>query len=112
LAVESFCSAGLTDCVCSCLLAGMVHFGFRRVFERLLSNEKLSSPVPFEVLASPNAKDFSQVRLPKRKPDTGIVGGFLTGADMNSVALELSTESGFPVVSHQYARFVLDSKAF
>jgi hypothetical protein len=79
----------------------MVHFGFRRVFERRLSNEKLSSAVPFKVLVFPNAKGFRQVRLPKRKPDAGIVGVFLTGADMNSVALELSTESGFPVVSHQ-----------
>jgi len=33
----------------------------RRVFERLVSNDKLSSPVPLQILAFRNSKGFSQV---------------------------------------------------
>ena len=55
------------------------------------------------VLAVPNSKGFSEAPSKDGKPDTEIVGVFLTGADMNFVALHLSTESGFPVVFHQYA---------
>ena len=80
----------------------------RRVFEKLLSNEKLSSPVPLQILAFRNSKGFSQVAPTKNgKPDIGIVGVFQTGGDMNFIALDLSTESGFPIVFHEYAHSVL-----
>lgn len=46
------------------------------------------------------------------KPDQRIGGVFLTGGDVNSIALDLTTESGFPVVFHKHAPFVLDSKDF
>lgn len=80
----------------------------RHVFERLLSSEKLNSPVPLQIIAFRNSKGFSQV-APTRdgKPDTGIVGVFQTGGDMNFIALDLSTESGFPIVFHEYAHSVL-----
>jgi tetratricopeptide (TPR) repeat protein len=80
----------------------------RLVFEKLLSNDKLSSPVPLQILAFRSAKGFSQVAPSKNgKPDTGIVGVFETGGDMNFIALDLSTEAGFPVVFHEYAHSVL-----
>ncbi len=80
----------------------------RLVFEKLLSNEKLTSPVPLQILAFRSSKGFSQVAPSKNgKPDTGIVGVFQTGGDMNFIALDLSTESGFPVVFHEYAHSVL-----
>jgi len=80
----------------------------RRVFEKLLSNDKLTSPVPLQILAFRNSKGFSQVAPSKDgKPETGIVGVFQTGGDMNFIALDLSTESGFPIVFHEYAHSVL-----
>jgi tetratricopeptide (TPR) repeat protein len=80
----------------------------RLVFEKLLSNDKLTSPVPLQILAFRSSKGFSQVAPSKNgKPDTGIVGVFQTGGDMNFIALDLSTESGFPVVFHEYAHSVL-----
>jgi tetratricopeptide (TPR) repeat protein len=80
----------------------------RLVFLKLLSNDKLTSPVPLQILAFRNAKGFSQVAPSKNgKPDTGIMGVFQPGGDMNFIALDLSTESGFPVVFHEYAHSVL-----
>jgi tetratricopeptide (TPR) repeat protein len=80
----------------------------RLVFEKLLSNEKLTSPVPLQILAFRNSKGFGQVAPSKNgNPDAGIVGVFQMGADMNFIALDLSTESGFPVVFHEYAHSVL-----
>lgn len=80
----------------------------RLVFAKLLSNDKLTSPVPLQILAFRNAKGFSQVAPSKNgKPDPGIVGVFQTGGDMNFIALDLSTESGFPIVFHEYAHSVL-----
>ncbi len=80
----------------------------RLVFEKLLSNDKLTSPVPLQILAFRNAKGFSQIAPSKDgKPEAGIVGVFLTGGDMNFIALDLSTESGFPIVFHEYAHSVL-----
>jgi Flp pilus assembly protein TadD len=80
----------------------------RHVFEKLLSNDKLTSPIPLQILAFRNSKGFGQVAPSKNgKPDTGIVGVFQTGGDMNFIALDLSTESGYPVVFHEYAHYVL-----
>jgi len=80
----------------------------RLVFEKLLSNEKLNSPVPMQILAFRNSKGFSEVAPSKDgKPQAGIVGMFQTGGDMNFIALDLSTESGFPIVFHEYAHSVL-----
>lgn len=80
----------------------------RLVFEKLLSNDKLTSPVPLQILAFRNSKGFSQVAPSKNgKPDTGIMGVFQPGGDMNFIALDLSTESGFPLVFHEYAHSVL-----
>ncbi|HKN76318.1 MAG TPA: tetratricopeptide repeat protein [Candidatus Acidoferrum sp.] len=80
----------------------------RLVFEKLLSNEKLNSPVPLQILGFRNAKGFSQVApLTNGKPDPGLLGLFQTGGDMNFIALDLSTEAGFPVVFHEYTHTVL-----
>lgn len=80
----------------------------RLVFEKLLSNDKLTSPVPLQILAFRNSKGFSQIApLRNGKPDPGIVGVFQTGGDMNFIALDVSTEAGFPVVFHEYAHSVL-----
>ena len=80
----------------------------RHIFEKLLSNDKLNSPIPLQILAFRNSKGFSQVAPSKNgKPDTGIVGVFQTGGDMNFIALDLSSESGFPIVFHEYAHYVL-----
>ncbi len=80
----------------------------RLVFEKLLSNEKLNSPLPLQILGFRNAKGFSQIApLRNGKPDPGLVGVFQTGGDMNFIALDLSTEAGFPVVFHEYTHSVL-----
>jgi len=80
----------------------------RHIFEKLLSSEKLNTPVPLQILGFRSAKGFSQVAPSKDgKPDQGIVGVFQTGGDMNFIAIDLSTESGFPIVFHEYAHSVL-----
>ena len=80
----------------------------RLIFEKLLSNDKLTSPIPLQILAFRNSKGFSQVApLRNGKPDPGIMGVFQPGGDMNFVALDLSTEAGFPGVFHEYAHSVL-----
>jgi tetratricopeptide (TPR) repeat protein len=80
----------------------------RHVFEKQLSSEKLNSPVPLQILAFRNSKGFSQVGPTKDgKPDTGVAGVFQTGGDMNFIAIDLSTESGFPVVFHEHVHSVL-----
>src|SRR4029077_5378524 len=69
----------------------------RLVFEKLLSKEKISSPIPLPIFPFRNSKGFSQIApLRNGKPDSGIVGVFQTGGDMNFIALDLATEAGFP----------------
>ena len=71
----------------------------RLVFEKLLTSDKLTSPVPLQILGFRNSKGFSQVApLRNGKPDPGIVGVFIPGGDMNLIAFDLSTEAGFPTV--------------
>jgi tetratricopeptide (TPR) repeat protein len=80
----------------------------RHVFEKLLSSEKLNSPIPLQILAFRNSKGFSEVAPSKNgKPDPGVVGVFQTGGDMNFIGIDLSTESGFRVVFHEYTHSVL-----
>jgi len=80
----------------------------RLVFEKLLSNEKLNSPVPLQILGFRSSKGFSQIApLRNGKPDPGVVGVFQTGGDMNFIGLDLSTEAGFPVVFHEYVHSIL-----
>jgi Flp pilus assembly protein TadD len=80
----------------------------RHIFEKLLSNDKLNSPIPLQILGFRNSKGFGQVAPSKNgKPAVGIVGVFQTGGDMNFIALDLSSESGFPIVFHEYAHYVL-----
>jgi Flp pilus assembly protein TadD len=80
----------------------------RLIFEKLLSNDKLTSPIPLQILAFRNSKGFSEIApLRNGKPDPGLMGVFLSAADMNFIALDLSTEAGFPGVFHEYAHSVL-----
>jgi tetratricopeptide (TPR) repeat protein len=80
----------------------------RLVFEKLLTSDKLTSPVPLQILGFRNSKGFSQVGpLRNGKPDPGIVGVFIPGGDMNLIAFDLSTEAGFPTVFHEYTHSVL-----
>src|SRR5271169_3443434 len=80
----------------------------RNVFEKLLSADKLNSPIPLQIIAFRNSKELAQV-LPRRngKPPEGIAGWFLHSDDMNFVALDASLESGFPIAYHEYAHTVL-----
>ena len=80
----------------------------RSIFEKLVSAEKLKSPIPLQIIAFRTSKELTDV-MPRRngKPMEGIAGWFLQNDDMNFVALNASEESGFPVAYHEYAHTVL-----
>src|SRR5277367_2013957 len=80
----------------------------RRVFEKLLSAEKLNTPIPLQILAFRGAKEFDDVApLVNGKPQQNLAGFFQSSGDMNFIALNLSRGEEYPLVYHEYSHSVL-----
>ncbi len=79
------------------------------VFGVLMGKKDVTLSVPLQVLAFRNNKGLKQVApLFKGKP-VDLAGLYEKGADQNFIALDLSSEAGWPVVFHEYAHLLLNS---
>jgi len=80
----------------------------RYVFGTLIGKDKVSVPVPLQILAFRNTKGFRQfMPLWKGKPITA-AGLYQGGEDRNFILLDLSTYDPYSVVFHEYAHLLLN----
>ncbi|HEY6970094.1 MAG TPA: tetratricopeptide repeat protein [Candidatus Angelobacter sp.] len=80
----------------------------RAVFGKLMAKAKVNLPIPLEIVAFRNSKEFKQfVPLWHGKP-TQLAGLFQPGEDRCFIMLDLSVENSFQVVFHEYAHQLLN----
>src|SRR5215510_6303280 len=86
-----------------------MHFEqMRAVFGMLLTKAKINLPVPLQIVAFRNNKEFKQfVPLWHGKP-TQLTGLFQPGEDRCFIMLDLSAENSLQVVFHEYAHQLLN----
>lgn len=75
----------------------------RAVFGALLSQAKINIPIPLQIVAFRNSKEFRQFSpLWKGKP-VDLAGLFQSGEDRCFIMLDMSVENPWSVVFHEYA---------
>ena len=80
----------------------------RAVFETLLTKANVNIPVPLQIVAFRNSKEFRQfVPLWNGKP-VDLAGLFQGGEDRSFIMLDMSTENPWAVVFHEYAHQLMD----
>lgn len=81
----------------------------RAAFGVLFNGLKVNIPVPLQIVAFRNQKEFRGfVPLWKGKP-VEMAGYFQGAEDRNFIALDLSSENGWGVVFHEYAHLLINS---
>ena len=81
----------------------------RAIFGQLMGKKDVTLSLPLQVLAFRNNKGLKQVApLWKGKP-VELAGLYQKGAEQNFIALDLSSEAGWPVIFHEYAHLLLNS---
>jgi tetratricopeptide (TPR) repeat protein len=79
---------------------------FGVIFNR--ANAKVSLPVPLEIVAFRNSKEMREFAPIFNKKPVELAGYFLSGEDRNFIAIDLSTESSWEVVFHEYAHLIIN----
>ena len=80
----------------------------RAVFGALLTKANVNIPVPLQIVAFRNAKEFRQfVPLWNGKP-VQLAGLFQGGSDRSFIMLDMSTENPWSVVFHEYAHQLMN----
>ncbi|HUS18140.1 MAG TPA: tetratricopeptide repeat protein [Terriglobales bacterium] len=81
----------------------------RKLFGTLLVRDKLNLNIPLVIVAFKDNRGLKSVApLWKGKP-IDLAGLYLRGEDRSFIALDLSSEAGYPVVFHEYAHLMLNS---
>ncbi|HSA92937.1 MAG TPA: tetratricopeptide repeat protein [Terriglobales bacterium] len=81
----------------------------RAAFGTLILRKSVSIPVPLQILAFRNSRGLRQVvPIWKGKP-VDLAGLFQPGEDRNFIALDLSAESKWETVFHEYAHMLLNA---
>ncbi|HUQ49887.1 MAG TPA: tetratricopeptide repeat protein [Terriglobales bacterium] len=81
----------------------------RYVFGTLILRDRVNINVPLQIVAFKDNRGLKQVApLWKGKP-IDLAGVYLGGEDKHFIALDLSSEAGYPVVFHEYAHLLLNA---
>ncbi|MEO6119185.1 MAG: tetratricopeptide repeat protein [Terriglobales bacterium] len=81
----------------------------RKVFGTLILRDKVNINVPLVIIAFKDNRGLKSVApLFKGKP-IDLAGLYLSGEDKHFIALDLSSEAGYPVVFHEYAHLLLNA---
>lgn len=81
----------------------------RKVFGTLILRDKVNINVPLVIIAFKDNRGLKSVApLWKGKP-IDLAGLYLSGEDKHFIALDLSSEAGYPVVFHEYAHLLLNA---
>ncbi len=86
-----------------------LHFEqMRSVFGALMTHAKVNLAVPLQIVAFRNAKEMAQVAPLFNGKPTEVAGLFQGGDDRNFIILDMSVESPWSVVFHEYAHRLMD----
>lgn len=80
----------------------------RAVYATLLSNAKVSIPIPLEIVAFRNTKEFRQVAPLWNGKPIQLAGLFQPGNDRCFIMLDMSVENPWTVVFHEYAHQLMN----
>jgi len=87
-----------------------LHFEqMRAVFSQLLAREQIKLNAPLQVIAFKDRKGLSRVSPMWKGKPVELAGLYQGGEDKHFIALDLSSEGGWPVVFHEYAHLLLNS---
>ncbi len=79
----------------------------RAVFGALLTRAKVNLPVPLQIVAFRNTKEFRQFAPLWQGKPTQLAGLFQAGPDRSFILLDMSVEDPWTVVLHEYAHQLL-----
>ncbi|HEY6251243.1 MAG TPA: tetratricopeptide repeat protein [Candidatus Angelobacter sp.] len=86
-----------------------MHFEqMRAVFGTLMTKAKVNLPVPLQIVAFRNSKEFKQFAPLWHGKPTHLAGLFQPGEDRGFIMLDLSVENSLQVVFHEYAHQLLN----
>src|SRR6266566_2500084 len=80
----------------------------RAVFGALLTKAKVNLPVPLQIIAFRNTKEFRQFAPLWHGKPTQLAGLFQAGPDRSFILLDMSVEDPWTVVFHEYAHQLLN----
>lgn len=81
----------------------------RAVFGLLFARAKVNEPVPLQIVAFRNTKEFKQYCPLFRGKIVELTGFFQQGEDKNFVAVDMSREGSWQTVFHEYAHVLLNA---
>jgi len=86
-----------------------LHFEqMRSVFGRLVARANVNLPIPLQIVAFRNTKEMRQVAPIFHGKPTEVAGLFQGGEDRSFIMLDISVESPWSVVFHEYAHRLMD----
>jgi hypothetical protein len=80
----------------------------RSVFGALMTNAKVNIPIPLQIVAFRNAKEFRQFAPLWNGKPVQLAGMFQSGEDRSFIMLDMSTENPWSVVFHEYAHQLMN----
>jgi tetratricopeptide (TPR) repeat protein len=80
----------------------------RAAFGSLIGKDKVGLPIPLQIVAFRNAKELRQVSPLFNGKPTEVDGLFLGGSDRGYIMLDMSAESPWTVVFHEYGHQLLN----
>ena len=81
----------------------------RAVFGTLMTQAKVSLPVPLQIVAFRNTKELRQVAPLFHGKPTQVAGLFQAGGDRSFIMLDMSDENPWTVVFHEYAHQLMNA---
>jgi Flp pilus assembly protein TadD len=80
----------------------------RTVFGAMLAKARVNLPVPLQIIAFRNTKEFRQFAPLFHGKPTQLAGLFQSGGDRNFILLDMSVEDPWTVVFHEYAHELMN----
>jgi len=80
----------------------------RAVFGRLMTNAKVNTPIPLQIVAFRNTKELRQVSPLWHGKPVELAGLFQSGSDRCFIMLDMSLENPWSVVFHEYAHQLMN----
>lgn len=87
-----------------------LHFEqMRQVFGSLIMHEKVNIAAPLQIVAFKDRKGLNRVAPLWQGKPVELAGFYLGGEDKHFIALDLSSDAGWPAVFHEYAHLLLNA---
>lgn len=81
----------------------------RKIFGTLILRDKVNINVPLSIIAFKDGRGLKQVAPLFNGKPVELAGVYYKGEDKHFIALDLSSEAGYPVVFHEYAHLLLNA---